>query len=159
MPYCPNCGYEYDKGFTHCSDCGTQLVGALPPTSQEYGPEPRPETKKTFLIKTKDDDESNKVVNLLNRNAIPAYVQDDETGAYSDFPFGFSEHGNSMYVEEDEYEEAAEIINEVFPDAQDPKTAAALEQEVREKAAKIRKWAGIGLILFGSIYLLWYFFR
>ncbi len=28
MPWCPNCKYEYQDGFTVCSDCGAELVAS-----------------------------------------------------------------------------------------------------------------------------------
>jgi hypothetical protein len=31
MPICPVCRAEYREGFTTCSDCGVDLVPALPP--------------------------------------------------------------------------------------------------------------------------------
>ena len=34
--YCPHCHSEYEKGTSICSECGTTLMGALPP-------EPAPE--------------------------------------------------------------------------------------------------------------------
>ena len=52
--WCPNCGSEYRPGFTHCSDCGHELVREPPEvdvTEEEprppfdpeaIGPEPRP---------------------------------------------------------------------------------------------------------------------
>jgi hypothetical protein len=30
MPFCPNCQVEYRPGFKHCTDCGVDLVDALP---------------------------------------------------------------------------------------------------------------------------------
>ncbi|MGE5158107.1 MAG: putative signal transducing protein [Gemmatimonas sp.] len=35
--FCPKCGDEYRAGFTHCSDCGTDLVDKLPEV-EEPGP-------------------------------------------------------------------------------------------------------------------------
>jgi hypothetical protein len=31
MPFCPKCRTEYTEGVTRCSDCGSELVAALPP--------------------------------------------------------------------------------------------------------------------------------
>ncbi len=30
MPFCPSCKVEYRSGFTRCTDCGVDLVPALP---------------------------------------------------------------------------------------------------------------------------------
>lgn len=30
MPYCPNCGYEYQEGIEKCGECGQALVDKLP---------------------------------------------------------------------------------------------------------------------------------
>src|SRR5215831_16768881 len=38
MPFCPQCRAEYRRGFTHCSDCDTDLVAQLP-----TGNSPRPD--------------------------------------------------------------------------------------------------------------------
>ena len=29
MPFCPTCRFEYREGFTHCPDCGCDLVETL----------------------------------------------------------------------------------------------------------------------------------
>ena len=39
--WCPNCGSEYRPGFTHCSDCGHELVRE-PPEVVVPGDGPRP---------------------------------------------------------------------------------------------------------------------
>lgn len=39
--FCPECRYEYRRGFTECPDCNVQLVHELPeperPDDVEYG--------------------------------------------------------------------------------------------------------------------------
>jgi len=30
MPYCPECGYEYEEGVTTCHDCHRTLVAEMP---------------------------------------------------------------------------------------------------------------------------------
>ena len=39
--FCPSCRDEYREGFTHCADCGAELVEELPPEPAEprIGPE------------------------------------------------------------------------------------------------------------------------
>lgn len=39
--WCPNCGSEYRQGYTHCSDCGHELVHT-PPEVSEHETQPRP---------------------------------------------------------------------------------------------------------------------
>ena len=39
--WCPNCGSEYRQGYTHCSDCGHELVHE-PPEVPERETQPRP---------------------------------------------------------------------------------------------------------------------
>jgi predicted amidophosphoribosyltransferase len=38
MSFCPNCRDEYRPEFTHCTECGAELVDELPPEA-ERGPE------------------------------------------------------------------------------------------------------------------------
>jgi hypothetical protein len=33
--FCPQCKSEYREGFYKCADCGVDLVGALPPASED----------------------------------------------------------------------------------------------------------------------------
>jgi hypothetical protein len=42
--FCPECGYEYRRGFTECPDCNVALVHELPPK-----PKPEPVDFKEVL--------------------------------------------------------------------------------------------------------------
>jgi hypothetical protein len=33
---CPSCRAEYRPGFTHCADCGVELVDSLPPEAHSF---------------------------------------------------------------------------------------------------------------------------
>ncbi len=47
MAWCPNCRTEYRPQFTHCADCGAELVESLPP-EPELEPHPTPPYEKDF---------------------------------------------------------------------------------------------------------------
>ncbi len=71
MPYCPSCGYEFQKGITVCPDCKVPLLDKLPETKKTE------EHEKWVIIRRVSVMGEGKIIRgLLIANNIPAVVED-----------------------------------------------------------------------------------
>ncbi|MFC1724102.1 putative signal transducing protein [candidate division KSB1 bacterium] len=107
MPFCPNCKYEYRDGFKKCSDCGTDLVDELP----EH------EEVKVKLVPLKTQPGriySEMVKEVLEKKGIFCII---ESGPLFSLGSAGSEGDESyILVQEDRYEEAEKILEEMSGD-------------------------------------------
>lgn len=107
MPWCPNCKTEYREGFTHCADCGAELVTALPdetpePENLDHPAEP------VLLMHCPSTLEADATVALLQSFSIPCFAQPD-MGAEKAYT-GFCLTGGSIFVDASRADEAREIV-------------------------------------------------
>lgn len=116
---CPKCGREYEDGSTRCSDCDIDLV-----KRSEYGAESRQNDKivtgERNLVKVKnvsDDFEAWTIIDLLEKHNIPCIKKEREAGSYLKIAMGYSVYGADIYVDEQNYDEAMELINSLQTDA------------------------------------------
>ena len=96
MPWCPNCKTEYREGFTHCADCGADLVPTLPDEAPEPETLDRP-TEAVMLMHCPSTLEADATVALLQSFSIPCFAQPD-MGAEKAYT-GFCLTGGSIFVD------------------------------------------------------------
>ena len=53
---------------------------------------------------------------LLQKEEIPCYIKDLETGDYLSIYMGYSVFGKEIYVDEEDYERAKRLLDSVTPD-------------------------------------------
>lgn len=107
MPWCPICKTEYRSGFTHCADCGAELVENLPESivsASLYQP-----AQPAFLMHCPTTFEADATVALLHSFDIPCFSQPDMSAekAYT----GVSMTGERIFVEQERLTEATEIVS------------------------------------------------
>ena len=98
MPFCPHCKTEYDEGFFVCADCGSRLIDALPEEKPRViygGP-----MKRAFLVSVSDSTQGAPLIDVLNQNGIPAFMQKKGAGGYLGAYMGYSIYGEDIYVDE-----------------------------------------------------------
>lgn len=117
MPWCPKCKVEYREGFSICSDCGTYLVDKLPPEENEINNDYidyDENIKFTFLISVENRIKSSIIQNFLADANILSFIKDKEAGTYLNVYIGESIYGVDIFVDENNYEKAKELIDAYF---------------------------------------------
>lgn len=119
MPWCPVCKEEFRDGFTKCSECGAALVDNPP---QEIEEQQKPVTdvqiQEKLLIST-DSMQSQMIIALLKEANIPYVVRDRGAGGWIKIGLGFSVFGTDIYVAEDDYDKAKELVDSCFAETGD----------------------------------------
>ncbi len=111
MPYCPECGAEYRKGFHECADCGVDLVED---EDEELFPDDEEEDED---IEPRDDSElleiysgppyaANLVANALNERGIGATAKPDTENSL------VPPTEASVFVTENDYNANEDVIQE-----------------------------------------------
>jgi hypothetical protein len=116
--YCPECGGEYRKGFTHCADCDVDLVEALPMKT------PLPDVGLVTVLETGDPSELVFAESVLQQAGIPFVKKGDslqELFALGRLGTGFNPIAGPvvLLVSEDQAEAAAQLLEEPMPDEAD----------------------------------------
>jgi hypothetical protein len=115
--YCPECGGEYRRGFTHCADCDVDLVEALP-VAQAALPL---DMELVTVLETGDPSELVFAESVLREAGIPFVKKGDslqELFALGRLGTGFSPIAGPivLQVPEDQAEAAAQLLEESMPD-------------------------------------------
>ena len=126
MRYCPQCGAEYRPGFEECYDCQVPLVTEPPVLKGDPSPDkdrdPRFESPPVEVFVAGRLMDAELVRARLEGSGIPAMVWSGGLGAYrmesglteiTGVPNAFNSH--RVMVEEDNEEEAREILDEEVP--------------------------------------------
>ena len=105
MSWCPKCKCEYREGFTHCSDCGCELVEVLEPEKDEQIIQ---DDTEAFLISISDDFEAKRIESKLKAFGIPSFKNTDGLNGV----YGFTgTSGINIYVPSMLLEDARNLIN------------------------------------------------
>ena len=73
MPFCSNCGSEYEPGVERCPDCEQALVEAMPP---KY-PDAEPDASLVEIYAAGGDVEALVIKGLLESEGIVCYLSSD----------------------------------------------------------------------------------
>ena len=79
---------------------------------------------------------------LLQKEEIPCYIKDLETGDYLSIYMGYSVFGKEIYVDEEDYERAKRLLDSVTPDKSN------VEEDLKVKKVRTpRIAAGFALVI------------
>lgn len=118
--YCPECGGEYRRGFTHCADCDVDLVEE-PPVAQRP---PVPDVGLVTVLETGDPSELVFAESVLQQAGIPFVKKGDslqELFALGRLGTGFNPIAGPivLLVSEEQADAAAQLLEESMPDETD----------------------------------------
>jgi len=85
MPFCPQCGAEYERGVARCSDCEVALDGE-PPLTPAHDPEAAERTAVAYVAR--DEIEAETISELLTEAGIPNFQRPE--GPQEIFPVSFT---------------------------------------------------------------------
>ena len=168
MSWCPKCRTEYREGFTHCADCGAELVDELPELVVEM---PAAADLEPVLLTTiTGEQEFQRFSQLLHLNRIPFYSLDKDTGDYMRIYMGFSVYGQDVYVRRRDFAVASQLLANLegeYTDEEMERAYDAFLSTPQEQPSELDDdpdaepvSSGYGLlkvfgIFFGALILLW----
>lgn len=114
--FCPRCKTEYRKGITICPDCSAPLVEQL--KSEKEAKEIVTAMHGVKLTSVDTAVQAELILGVLRNNQIPCYTKDPASGGCMNLYMGYSIYGKEIYVDEEDYDRALELL-EVFEDTED----------------------------------------
>jgi len=108
MTWCPKCKCEYREGFTHCSDCGSELVDVLESQGDEENKEIIEGSIEAFLTSVTQDFDAKIIESKLTAFGIPSLKK---TGGVNGV-YGFTGTSNiDIYVPHEFLDKARALID------------------------------------------------
>ncbi|MBC7765493.1 MAG: DUF2007 domain-containing protein [Hyphomonadaceae bacterium] len=135
MAFCPNCRYEYKKDLKECPECAVQLVAQLPN-------EPENLQNEVFLTTAQDETQLQMLSNFLQNEGIPIIMKQKNNGDFNRLYMGTSPFGADIYVPENAYERASEIMGFINAPS-DLEPTVDFEQEEIAYEQKRSRWVSI----------------
>lgn len=113
MPFCPKCRIEYTEETAHCSDCGSELVAALP--EQASTGEGDADFELAELSSFATVSEAEMAQELLESNGIRTVLRGEAD------PIGVTSGANptTLLVSENDFARARELFEAFFAGAGD----------------------------------------
>jgi hypothetical protein len=107
-PFCPNCRTEYREGFRSCSDCGSDLVAALPPEADN-----REEMNSNMMAVYDAPDQMSALAlsSLLNDNGIRNIIKSEQIPMYDGVAMMLFPRWGRVMVMEHQYQKARALID------------------------------------------------
>ncbi len=109
--WCPECGCEYEKGFTMCSDCGCALTDKEPEKTLIDGVDIQ---NLVCLCEAGTDFDADVKIALLRSYGIKAFKRYSPFASVAKIYCGSSNLGVMLYVPSESYADAKEIIDAPF---------------------------------------------
>lgn len=106
MPYCPDCGDEFEDWVTTCPDCKVPLVDKLQPQSEEVFRE----GKLVHLVTAPNEIEAQLWKGILEDNGIQSMIRVTESTNLYFSPFMLK---HKLYVLEEDEETARNILGDI----------------------------------------------
>lgn len=142
MPFCPTCRFEYREGFTHCPDCGCDLVETLAVEERAKDEEIHACEYQDFvwLANVEDGPLGEGAISVLRAYEIPYRTGYSDQGMIAGLYTGKSITGIDVYVQKSRLQEARELLEEATFDMSEAmqfsyiveKDTAKYEDEIKE---------------------------
>jgi hypothetical protein len=126
MPWCPNCGTEYEPGVAQCADCGATLVDQ-PPAGPGDPNEPT-----VVVLEARSVTEAQVAEATLEAEGIDAYVQTTTSPSLNVGVMGDDVPELEVVVAADDAERAEQILRE--PPVTDEELAQLAESDTNGDA-------------------------
>lgn len=143
MGWCPKCKEEYESFVTVCSECNEDLVQSLDEVEDEPNIKYIDDIVLKELVTVDSLIEAERLINLLESYDIYATYKQKGAGEYLQIATGINYRGVTLYVNNDDYTKALNIVREDEGEADsipyDIDVEEAKELEVKEKKFKSRR--------------------
>ncbi len=93
-----------------------------------------------LLLSVTDTVEADLIINTLKNNNIECFKKDKGTGSYMNLYMGYSIYGQEIYVNQEDYEQAKQICEEIFL------KHCSEEEAVEEEQQKVPAYRNIKIV-------------
>lgn len=107
--YCPRCKAEYEEGITECKQCKVPLGTNMDENDVDDNSEVKA-IKPIKLTSVANEIEAKMLLSYLQSYGISCYKKDVKIGGYMNLYMGYSIFGEDIYVDEEEYDIAVDLL-------------------------------------------------
>lgn len=110
--YCPRCKAEYEEGITECKQCKVPLGTNMDENDVDDNSEVKA-IKPVKLTSVANEIEAKMLLSYLQSYGISCYKKDVKIGGYMNLYMGYSIFGEDIYVDEEEYDIAVDLLQSI----------------------------------------------